>query len=336
MLPARCSCCRSASAAPALAATGDVVVTDRETVQIYMTPTGEVKVARLYDQVTATGKGTVDISNPVPTDGLRNLDGLKDLDVEDGNAVATLDVDGEERLRSVSTFDEDKLPVEITPTYTLDGKVYDDPEDIVGKSGKLEVKYKIENITGEPTTITVKDGKGNDVQRTVDVPLPLAGQLITVLPKEFYSVASDQATISADGRGATKMTFTMTLLPPVGSATAEIGYTAQVVDAVIPKASVTHRRRPAAEEPDAVHRGEELPGRCRDRRDPDRRRRGDRRQPAQAARRCRRPAGRSAPAPRRCAAAQRRSRRRGGSRVRTSWPTVPARRRSARALSPPD
>ncbi|MCY7373929.1 MAG: hypothetical protein LH461_09585, partial [Spirochaetaceae bacterium] len=225
------------TAAPALAA-GEVVVTDRETVQVYMTPTGEVKVARVYDQVTATGKGTVDIANPVGTDDLRNLEGLSGLDVKDGNAVAELTVDGEERLRTVSTFDGE-LPVTIKPTYSLDGKVYDDPEDLVGRSGELSVKYRVENITGEPTTLTFKDGNGNDVERLVNVPMPLAGQLVTVLPKDFYSVRSDQATISADGRGGTRMTFTMTLLPPVGNAVAEIGYTAQVSDAVIPRATVT-------------------------------------------------------------------------------------------------
>ena len=76
-------------------AASEVVVTDRETVQVYMTPTGEVKVARLYDQVTATGRGTVDISNPVSTDGLRNLEGLSGVDTEGGNAVARISVDGQ-------------------------------------------------------------------------------------------------------------------------------------------------------------------------------------------------------------------------------------------------
>ena len=226
------------SAAPALAAASDVVVTDRETVQVYMTATGEVKVARVYDQITATGKGTVDLENPVSTDGLRNLDGLSGPDSRDGKAIQRISVDGEKRLRTVSTFDGE-LPVTIEPTFTLDGKVYDDPEDIVGKSGNLEVAYRVENITSEPTTLTVKDGRGNDVQVEADVPLPLVGQLVTVLPKGFFSVGSDQATISADGRGGTRMTFTMTLLPPIGPTVAEIGYTAQVEDAVIPKASLS-------------------------------------------------------------------------------------------------
>src|SRR5688572_17177129 len=114
------------TAAPALAA-GDVVVTDRETVQAYLTPTGEVKVARVYDQLTATGQGTVDIANPVNTDGLRDLEALGEVEVEDGKAVTKLEVDGEDRLRTVSSFDEKDLPVTIKPTYELDGKVYDDP-----------------------------------------------------------------------------------------------------------------------------------------------------------------------------------------------------------------
>src|SRR5215203_357510 len=226
------------TAAPALAA-GEVVVTDRETVQAYLTSTGEVKVARLYDQVTATGQGTVNIENPVNTDGLRNLEGLGGVKVEDGKAVTKLEVDGENRLRTVSSFDEKDLPVTITPKFELDGKTYDDPEDLVGKSGQLTVTYRVENTTSEPTTITVQDGKGEDVEQTVDVPLPLVGSLVTVLPKGFYSIRSDQANISADGRGGTRMTYTMTLLPPIASAVAELSYTARVEDAVIPRATVS-------------------------------------------------------------------------------------------------
>ena len=227
------------AAAPAVAATGDVVVTDRETVQAYLTATGTVKVARLYDQITATGQGSVDLANPVSTDGLRNLDALGGVEVEDGKAIQRISVDGQERLRTVSTFAADDLPVTITPTYELDGEVFEDPEDLVGRSGQLSVSYRVENVTSEPTTVTVKDGMGNDVERQVDVPLPLVGSLATVLPKNFYSVRSDQATVTADGRGATRVTFTMTLLPPIGSPVAEFGYTAQVSDIVIPRATAS-------------------------------------------------------------------------------------------------
>ena len=255
------------TAAPAFAADDDVVVTDRETVQVYMTPTGDVKVARIYDQVTATGQGTVTIANPVSTDDLRNLDGLSPR----GRGRQ-----GRHRARGrwrVPTSQRQQLrrgqaAVAITPTYELDGEVYEDPEDLVGKSGDLTVTYRVENVTSEPTTVTVLDGKGNEVEKTVDVPMPLVGSLVTLLPKDFYSIKSDQANISGDGRGGTRMTFTMTLLPPVGSAVAEFGYQARVEDAIIPRATVSIAVVQPLKNPSLATAGQ-LPGRRRHRRHAD-------------------------------------------------------------------
>ena len=63
-------------AAPAVAADGDVDVLNTETVQVYTSPTGEVETQRVYEQLILTGTGSVDLSNPISTDGLRNLDGF--------------------------------------------------------------------------------------------------------------------------------------------------------------------------------------------------------------------------------------------------------------------
>jgi putative membrane protein len=84
----------------ALAADGSgsndgVKVVNTETVQVYTDATGAVQTRRVYEQVAMTGNGTVDLSNPIETDGLRNLDGFGGFDVEDGNQVPTVDVDGE-------------------------------------------------------------------------------------------------------------------------------------------------------------------------------------------------------------------------------------------------
>ena len=164
--------------------------------------------------------------------------------------------------------------------------------------------------------------------------MPLVGSLVTVLPKGFYSISSDQAPSPADGRGGTRMTFTMTLLPPIGSTVAEIGYTARVEDVDHPEGDRVDRRRPAAEEPEPVDRRGELPGWCRHRGHAHRRCRADRLEPAQAARRRRHAARWPDPAARRCDAAQRRAGWRGrpgceqagcrgrrcGERRRPSWP----------------
>ena len=73
------------AASPAAAAgDGSVQVSNTETVQAYLDASGKVDVARVYEQVAMKGRGTVDLKNPVETQGLRNLDGFGGFDVQDG------------------------------------------------------------------------------------------------------------------------------------------------------------------------------------------------------------------------------------------------------------
>ena len=67
----------------------------------------------------------------------------------------------------------------------------------------------------------------------------MVGSLTTVLPSSYRDVTSTQANMAGDGRGATKLSFTMTLVPPVGTDTVSFGYTAHIDDAVLPRATVT-------------------------------------------------------------------------------------------------
>jgi putative membrane protein len=221
----------------ASAADGDVVVINTETVQSYTSPTGEVESSRVYEQLALTGNGSVDLRNPVSTDGLRNLDGFGGWEVADGEQVATVDVDGEERLRSVSDFDGD-LPIGVQVVYTLDGERVE-PGDVVGESGKLEVQYTVENRTAEPQEVSFPDGNGGTVTRTVDVPIPIVGSLTTTAPSNFTNVRSEQANVAGDGKGGTTLSFTMTLFPPIGSTTAVFSYTADIVDGVVPRSNIT-------------------------------------------------------------------------------------------------
>ena len=66
---------------PALAAGGDVVVTNQETVQAHLDASGTVKDARVYEQLAMQGKGSVTVSDPVSPRNLRNLDGFGGFDV---------------------------------------------------------------------------------------------------------------------------------------------------------------------------------------------------------------------------------------------------------------
>ncbi|RIQ20999.1 hypothetical protein DY240_16300, partial [Jiangella rhizosphaerae] len=221
--------------APAAAA--EVDVTNTETVQVYLNPDGGVDRARVYDQLDLTGTGSVDLRNPVTTDGLRNLDGFGDTDTEDGEAVLRTDVDGEQRRRTVSDFEGD-LPLSVSVEYRLDGEVVD-AEDVVGESGELEVRYRVVNETGETREIEYDDGTGTMVTADETVYVPMVGTMTTTLPPSFTDVSSGEANMGGDGRGGTRLTYALTLFPPIGSAEQEFGYTAVIEDGVIPEATLS-------------------------------------------------------------------------------------------------
>ena len=223
---------------PAFAASsGDVIVSNTETVQAYLDATGHLDTARVYEQVAMQGKGTVDLSNPVEAKGLRNLDGFGGFSVKNGNMVGTYTVDGEKRLRSVSDYTK-RLPLAVEVTYTLDGKTVK-PGDVVGKSGNLKVQYTVTNMTGQAQTVSFNDGTGATTSASEDVVIPMVGSLSTVLPSTFTDVRSGEANIAGDGRGGTKMSFTMTLFGPIGKPQATFGYEAKITDGVIPKTSIS-------------------------------------------------------------------------------------------------
>lgn len=226
-----------AFAAETVAADDHVDVVNTETVQVYMDAEGDILSRRVYEQLVLTGQGSVDIENPISENNLRNLDGFSGFTVEDGNQITKADVDGVERLRTVSDYDG-KLPLDIDIAYELDGKSVK-PGDIVGKDGELEVEFTVTNVTGEEQEITVPDGKGGTLTKTATVPLPIVGSLTTFGPANFTHVQSDQANMAGDGKGGTKLSFTMTLFPPIGSETATFGYTADIEDGVVPRVEVS-------------------------------------------------------------------------------------------------
>lgn len=223
---------------PAFAADeGAVQVSNTETVQAYLDASGKLEVARVYEQIAMQGSGTVDLNNPIEARGLRNLDGFSGFEVKDGAMVGTFEVEGEHRLRTVSDYTK-RLPLEVQVTYTLDGEPIK-PDDIRGRSGQLEVRYTVTNATGSSHVVSYDDGTGTMVSSTQEVVIPMVGSLTTTLPETFTNVASPEANLAGDGRGGTKLTFTMTLFGPIGKPTATFGYTADIVDGTLPKASVS-------------------------------------------------------------------------------------------------
>ncbi|MDO9379381.1 MAG: hypothetical protein Q7T56_11080 [Nocardioidaceae bacterium] len=224
-------------AAMAAGSGGDVDVVNTETVQVKLDADGTVGTERVYEQVALTGKGTVDLDNPISNNRLRNLDGFGGFDVEDGVQKVQATVDGSVRFRTVSNYSK-KLPLKVTVRYFLDGRPVS-ADDVVGKDGELEVRYRVENVTGRSQDVTYTDGQGQEVTEKSDVVVPMVGTLTTTAPSTFTDVTSGEANIAGDGKGGTKLSFTMTLFPPIGSPTAEFGYTAQMSDGQVPAAAIS-------------------------------------------------------------------------------------------------
>ena len=146
----------------------------------------------------------------------------------------------------------------------------------------LEVTYTVKNVTGEPQEVTFDDGQGGTITKTVEEPIPMVGSLTTIAPPNFTDVTSDQANMAGDGKGGTKLSFTMTLFPPIGSDTAEFGYTATSPTAWSRGLDHGAPGQPAGE-PELQDRRRELPEGRRHRYRARRRSGPDRRQPPQAA-----------------------------------------------------
>ncbi|TCJ30935.1 hypothetical protein [Nocardioides jejuensis] len=229
------------AAAPHLAArdSGHADIVDTETVQAYADATGNVDTQRVYEQLVLRGSGTVTVTNPVSTKGLRNLDGFGGFAVRDGNQIATYDLDkagGTVRERTVSDHTA-KMPLKVSVRYLLDGKEVQ-PGDVVGASGHLEVEYTVENTTARTQSVQIPDGKGGTTTRDVPVAVPFAGSLETTLPEQFSDVTSERANLAGDGHGGTKVNFTLTLFPPIGSTTTQLRWEADVTDGVVPDAEL--------------------------------------------------------------------------------------------------
>ena len=145
--------------------------------QIYTGADGKVDTKRVYEQLALTGKGRVELTNPVSTDGLRNLDGFCGFDVKDGEQVVDTDVDGETTCAPSATT--------TATCRSRRGRLQprrqaDEGRGRRRRTGKLEVSYTVKNISAVPKEVTFDDGKGGTITKTVDVPIPMVGSLTTV------------------------------------------------------------------------------------------------------------------------------------------------------------
>jgi putative membrane protein len=211
------------------------IVVNRETVQAELNPSGSLDTARLFSQLVVTGDGTYLVADPTSGKNIRDLDGFSAPDVKNGNAQYSIDVHGRTSRRTVSDF-TGTLPLSVKAEYTLDGKRMS-AQDVVGKSGILDVRYTVENVSGTPTQISYNVA-GKQVTKTVNIVTPYVGAMSVTLPSSFTDIDATRADIGGDGRGGQVLTWTMVLFEPIGQVKQTFGYTARVKNARVPGAKV--------------------------------------------------------------------------------------------------
>jgi putative membrane protein len=221
---------------PALAQSGTASdVTHRQSVRTEMGPDGEVKASRVFTQLTVVGDGQVDISLPnQSTDGLRNLDGFGRPRVDGDQVVHTVEASRDGAAERTVATNTAALPVELEVSYTLDGETIA-PKDLVGKSGEVTATFTARNTTAQPTEVRYFDGRQTAITETIDVSVPIVGSISLDLDGRFVDIEAPLASVAGNGRGDTRISWSMVLFSPVGSEEQTVSYTAHVTDAIVPE-----------------------------------------------------------------------------------------------------
>ena len=215
----------------------EIRISNYESVSGSLSASGELQGAVIVDQLTLMGNGRAVVSNPVVAGQQRNLSSFEQFAESGGVVETTVDVNGSTELRALSDY-TGEMPVSLTARYFLDGREVS-PQDITRATGSLRVEYTVANETGRMEAITFTDAAGRTVTKDVMIYTPIAGSFSTLLPAGFSNVASPEAAVAADGRGGTKVQWSLTLLPPLSTPTATFGYTADIVDGSIPQANLS-------------------------------------------------------------------------------------------------
>lgn len=235
----------AALAAPAVAAgSSQVDVSVRKTLLVTMTPAGSSTSQRVYTQLNATGVGHANVTDPVGSSPLRNLDGFSAPPAAAGKVSYSLDVTGHTTVRTLQDY-TGKLPIEISVATTLDGASVD-PTKVVDKSGLLKVTYTVTNVSGRQQTVLVPDGHGGQQAKSINVPIPFVGTMATTLPSTFGAVSAPGAAAGGDGHGGVLLNYTMLLFEPLGASQLQLSYQAQLNHGSLP--SVEFQFLPVAPE----------------------------------------------------------------------------------------
>jgi hypothetical protein len=209
-----------------------------QTVVAATSATGQISgEPRVFTQFSANGQGPHTLKVPMSPTGFRNLSGLGLPPIIDGYALWNLHLSGPTQQRTVAHFPKDKLPIQVSAVYELNGKTMK-AKNIVGKSGELKVTYVLDNTTTKNTKVQFKNALGAEQTKTVKAPIPIAAILDVTIPAAFTNLEAPGAGTSGNGNGTSTASWTVFLFDPLGGVKQSITYKAHVTSASVPSATL--------------------------------------------------------------------------------------------------
>src|SRR5436305_387027 len=111
------------------------------------------------DDLRVFGHGAVTVVDPSGTQDVRNLLGYSGPSVQGGNLVYHLsNLEGSKQFLTVST-PEKQPPLAMAVQYSIDGRRISG-QDLVGKSGDVQITFTVHNTTAKTMNVTYKDATG--------------------------------------------------------------------------------------------------------------------------------------------------------------------------------
>lgn len=156
-----------------------------KTETVYAKADASGKVKEVSVEGTLKHSGTDTITDTTNLTDIKNTSGDEEY-TNHGDGVIVWENHGEDiSYKGTST---ENLPVSVAVTYKLNGRTIE-PEDLIGQSGRVTIRFDYENLTSETVLVNGK---------SYEVPVPFAVFSAMVMPEEhFYNVkVSNGKTIS--------------------------------------------------------------------------------------------------------------------------------------------
>lgn len=183
-------------------------------------------------RVSAAGNGPVTVRVPVSGKVSGRPSKGHGTPVKNGQAQVSLSPQGTAAQELKSKFTR-QLPVAVTVTYRLNGKTVSSSQ-IKGKSGTVQVSYKLANVTSTPVSACFEGFNGVQQHQTLSTPVPIVADLSFTVPAKATSFQAPGASLSPDSKGV-DVGWTEALFKPVGPLTKTFTFTMKTSRASIPE-----------------------------------------------------------------------------------------------------